>query len=181
MKKLGFVFNGARCTGCGACVVACKEEKGVPDGVWLRKRYENVHDFNYITQGCNHCDDPACASVCPVKAYHKDADGLVIQDHAKCIGCGACQGACPWHVPSFSKSEKKMYKCDACAPRLAKGLKPACVAACPMGAIEFGPIEELRAKYPDAKEKGWAWAKKEFGYAGPTLTHPNLVIVPLKS
>ena len=66
MKKLGFVFNGARCTGCGACVVACKEEKGVPDGVWLRKRYENVHDFNYITQGCNHCDDPACASVCPV-------------------------------------------------------------------------------------------------------------------
>lgn len=91
MKKLGFVFNGARCTGCGACVVACKEEKGVPDGVWLRKRYENVHDFNYITQGCNHCDDPACASVCPVKAYHKDADGLVIQDHAKCIGCGACR------------------------------------------------------------------------------------------
>lgn len=85
---------GPAAPGAAPCVVACKEEKGVPDGVWLRKRYENVHDFNYITQGCNHCDDPACASVCPVKAYHKDADGLVIQDHAKCIGCGACQGAC---------------------------------------------------------------------------------------
>lgn len=63
---------------------------------------------------------------------------------------------------------------------LGQGLPPACVAACPCGAIEFGPIEELRAKYPDAVVKGFAWAAAAFGMPGPERTDPNLVIVPFK-
>ena len=181
MKQLGFVFNGARCNGCAACVIACKEEKQLPDGVWLRRRVENPSTMSFLTLGCNHCDDPACLKVCPVKAYHKEANGLVIQDHNKCIGCQACVGACPYHVPSFAKSEKKVYKCDACQARLAKGEVPACVASCPMGAIEFGAIDELRVKYPEAVEQGMVWAAKEFHFPSPQLTHPNLVIVPLSS
>lgn len=180
MKKYGFVFNAARCNGCGACVIACKEEKQVPDGVWLRRRKENPVTTAFITMGCNHCDDPACLAICPVKACHKDPDGLVIQDHSKCIGCKACMMACPYHVPSYSADEGKVYKCDGCAKRLAEGKKPACVANCPMNAIEFGPIEELRAKYPEAVEKGMAWAKEQFNLPSPDMTKPNLVIVPLK-
>ncbi len=180
MKKLGFVFNAARCNGCGACAIACKEEKGVPDDVWMRRRYENPHESTYLTMNCAHCEKPACLAACPVKAYAKDADGLVIQDHGKCIGCKACVTACPWGVPAYSETDKKVHKCDACAPRLAKGLPPACVAACPCGAIEFGPIEELRAKYPDAVVKGFAWAAAAFGMPGPERTDPNLVIVPFK-
>lgn len=180
MKKLGFVFNGAKCNGCGACVIACKEEKQLPDGVWLRTRRENPVTTAFITQGCNHCEEPACLAVCPVKAYRKEFDGLVIQDHAKCVGCRACVAACPWHVPSFSKTEGKVYKCDACVKRLAQGLVPACAASCPMGAIEFGPIDELRQKYPEAVEAGNAWAKKQFGYEDLKTTGANLVIVPLK-
>ena len=83
-------------------------------------------------------------------------------------------------MPAYSETDKKVHKCDACAPRLAKGLPPACVAACPCGAIEFGPIEELRAKYPDAVVKGFAWAAAAFGMPGPERTDPNLVIVPFK-
>ena len=76
-------------------------------------------------------------------------------------------------------SEKKMYKCDGCASRLAKGQQPACVQNCTCGALEFGPIEELRAKYPKAETKDFKWLKKEFGMAGTEAVKPRLVIVPL--
>ena len=182
MKKMGFVINGARCNGCGACLVACKVEHGITEtGTWLRTRYENRATQALLTMGCNHCDEPACMKICPVKAYSKDDDGLVIQDHAKCIGCKACIAACPWHKPAFSEKDGKTHKCDFCARRLAKGLPPACVAACANRAIEYGLMEDLRAKYPDAVEKGWEWARKNFGLAGPGRTHPNVVIVPLET
>lgn len=129
--------------------MACKEAKCLPEDVWLRRRKENPVTTAYITMGCNHCADPACLK------------------------------ACPYRVPQISKTDKKAWKCDACAARLAKGEKPACVANCPMGAIEFGPIEELRAKYPAAVEVGMAWAKREFNLPSPNLTKPSLVIVPL--
>lgn len=78
MKKMGFVINGARCNGCGACLVACKVEHGITEtGTWLRTRYENRATQALLTMGCNHCDEPACMKICPVKAYSKDDDGLV--------------------------------------------------------------------------------------------------------
>ena len=105
-----------------------------------------------------------------------DADESM--DAAACIGCGACLKACPFEAPSFSQAEKKMYKCDGCASRLAKGQQPACVQNCTCGALEFGPIEELRAKYPKAETKDFKWLKKEFGMAGTEAVKPRLVIVP---
>ena len=110
---------------------------------------------------CNHCSDPACVKVCPVKAIRKEDEfGAVLVDSEKCIGCGACRAACPWHVPEYfedlsrtkigEERHPKMTKCDMCIDRLRDGLKPACVASCPGRALECGPIEELRRQHPDA-------------------------------
>ena len=74
-------------------------------------------------------------------------DGLVVIDTKKCIGCGACAMACPYHAPVLNPVTKKMSKCDGCLNRLDAGLQPICVEACPQRAIAFGPIDELRKQY----------------------------------
>lgn len=67
--------------------------------------------------------------------------------YGKSIGCGACAAACPYHAPVLNKQTRKMMKCDGCLSRLEKGKHPLCVESCPQRAIEFGDIEELRAKH----------------------------------
>lgn len=114
-----------------------------------------------MSMSCNHCADPACVKVCPVKAISKETEfGAVIVDSDKCIGCGACARACPWGAPQYFEPLDKtamgtpehphMTKCDMCVDRLRAGLKPACVASCPGRALECGPLEELRKLHPHA-------------------------------
>ena len=179
MKKLGFVFDARRCNGCRACVIACKEQQKTPDGVWLRQVKETPNQMMWLSVACNHCEKPACVSACPVKAYTQEPDGLVVQDHAKCIGCQACIAACPFKAPVFDPASKKVFKCDGCIKLLAAGKQPACVQACTQGALQFGPITELKKKYPEAVVAGFEWANKYFVYPANSQTEPHLVIVPL--
>jgi len=98
----------------------------------------------HLSLGCNHCEHPKCAENCPTGAiYKREEDGLVVQDHEKCIGCRMCVWSCPYEGPQYIEEEGKVGKCDGCADLVA------CVDACLMRAIEFGDIEELRAKYGD--------------------------------
>ncbi len=130
----------------------------------MKETWRRVSFFEYGTQapnvdiiplsmGCNHCDDPACMKICPVKAISKEGKyGAVVVNPNKCVSCGACQKACPWHVPQYAELGKTpMTKCDMCIDRLDKGLKPACVASCPGRALDCLPLEELEKKYPMAK------------------------------
>ena len=45
-----------------------------------------------------------------------------------------------------------MEKCDFCLDRLTENKKPICVDACPVRALDVGPIESLREKYGDTRE-----------------------------
>ncbi len=109
----------------------------------------NVFTY-YASVGCNHCSEPVCVKACPTGAMHKRKDnGLVLVNASTCIGCSSCAKACPYDAPQLDTERKVMTKCDGCMDRVSDGKKPVCVGACPMRALDFGPMDELRAKYGD--------------------------------
>lgn len=176
--QYGFHFNAKRCTGCKTCMLACKDVKNLDSSVSFRQIYEVggggwtrgadgswVHDCFafYVSSACNHCSTPACMEVCPTGAMHKDDLGLVSVDERRCIGCGYCALSCPYHAPKVDRSVGHSAKCDGCAERVRAGSAPVCVEACPVRALDFGPIEDMRARYgtradvppmPDSSETG---------------------------
>lgn len=187
MTQYAFYFDSSRCTGCRTCEMACKDYNDTTTEFNYRKVYDyeggewttnedgscTCTAFVYhVSLGCQHCDDPACTHVCPTGAMHKDPEtGLVSVDADKCIGCGYCHMACPYNVPEVDRSQGHSVKCDGCADRVAAGKNPMCVDACPLRALDFGPVEEISklgerasiAPLPD-----------------PSLTNPNLYVKACK-
>lgn len=135
------------------------------NGVW----HQNVFAY-YLSISCNHCDDPACTKVCPSGAMHKREDGFVVVDEDVCIGCRYCHMACPYGAPQYNAEKGHMTKCDGCYSRVAEGKQPICVESCPLRALEFGPIKELRQKH------GTLAAVAPLPRAH--FTKPNIVIKP---
>ncbi len=150
---LGFYFDMTRCVGCRACQIACKDKNRLDVGVILRKaktfevgEFPTCKTYSY-SFSCNHCENPACLAACATGAIYKAEDGTVILDSALCDGCGACVEICPYGHPQMNEALGVAQKCDACAYLRAKGMNPACVDACPSRALEFGDMDELRAKH----------------------------------
>jgi anaerobic dimethyl sulfoxide reductase subunit B (iron-sulfur subunit) len=190
-KQLAFYFNSSICTGCKACAIACKDRSDLPVGVNWRRVYQyeggnwihnptnasllipnNVYVYS-ISISCMHCQDPACVNVCPTTAMYKRDDGVVLVDANKCIGCRYCEWACPYGAPQFSQEKGVMTKCDFCQDLQAQGQNPVCVDACVMRAIEFGDLEELRAKYGDIQAVD--------PLPDPNITKPSFEMTPHKN
>ena len=171
--QMGFHFDQTLCTGCYTCIVACKDWHDVPAGPasWMRLKtiekgkYPDLFIANMIYP-CFHCSEPACVSACPAGAISKrEKDGIVIVDIGACLGkdaCGDCLEACPYESPQFgSEVNAKMQKCDFCIDRIEEGKKPICVDACPMYALDCGPIKELEQKYGKIREaEGFIYSEK---------------------
>lgn len=146
MSKYYWIVNLDRCIGCETCVIACKQENGTVPGV----HYRRLHSINpeqfpdhptfRISISCNHCEKPACLAGCPAKAYSQEA-GIVKHNPEVCVGCQYCIWVCPYDAPQYVSAKGKVEKCNLCARRRAQGLEPACVAACPTGALKL--VEEL--------------------------------------
>ena len=102
---------------------------------------------------------------------HKDDRGLVWPDERKCIGCGYCTMACPYHAPFIDQHLKKSSKCDGCRARLDEGLGPVCVEACPVRALEWGDPAELAARHPGV-------VRSILPLPPEDATWPNLFILP---
>ncbi len=157
-EQYAFAVDLDACTGCKACVSACHSLNGLDDGeVWRTAGliHSDAPDEPYqqvVTSACHHCEDPACANGCPVLAYEKDAEtGIVRHLDDQCIGCQYCVLKCPYDVPKYSHKRGIVRKCDMCHSRLAAGEAPACVQACPNGAIRIEMVSTGRAPADGAR------------------------------
>ncbi len=148
-EQYRFHFDMSRCVGCQCCVVACNEQNNNPAGVTWRRvgeieggTYPDTKRF-HLSMACNHCLDPACLTGCPTDAYVKDlATGVVKHKAEECIGCQYCTWNCPYGVPQFNPERNIVTKCDMCHARLADGMAPACVGACPEKAIRIEKVSK---------------------------------------
>lgn len=146
-QQYRFHFDMTKCIGCKCCEVACHEQNNNPPDVQWRQVGElEGGEFPatarlYVSMACNHCLEPSCLQGCPVDAYYKDPKtGAVRLKDDACIGCGYCTWNCPYEAPQFNAERHMVTKCDFCHNRLEDQLLPACVAACPSGAIEIEAI-----------------------------------------
>lgn len=148
-KRYGMLIDIRRCYGVHACSVACKAENDVPLGQtrsWVeyieKGTYPNV-TRSFLPRLCNQCEKPACVSVCPTGAtWKREEDGIVVVDDDICIGCKYCVHACPYDARYPNPVTGTVDKCDFCIHRVAKGLEPACVEACPSRARIFGDLND---------------------------------------
>ncbi|MFT7538404.1 MAG: formate dehydrogenase iron-sulfur subunit [Lysobacterales bacterium] len=148
-QQYAFEVDLDKCTGCKACVTACHNENGLDiDETWrsvgvVQGGTNTNAKIQHVTTACHHCAEPACMSGCPTKAYTKDdITGIVKHLDDQCFGCQYCILKCPYDVPKYNKKKGIVHKCDMCVGRLENGQAPACVRACPQGAIKIAIVDK---------------------------------------
>ena len=188
-KQLAFYFDSSACTGCKACQIACQDKNNLPSDTLWRRVFtygggswvvqastlvpNNVFSYS-VSTACMHCATPLCAEACPAAAISKGDDGVVLIDQTKCVGCRYCEWACPYGAPAFDSTRGVMTKCTFCSDLLAQGQSPACVAACPMRALDFGELSDLQAKYGTTTTAIEPLPSADY-------SHPSIVIEPHKN
>ena len=161
--SFGVLHDTTRCIGCRKCEQACNEvnklekpDKRFDDLTVLDEKrrteesaYTVVNKFDgdvFAKKQCNHCQEPACASACFVKALKKDASGAVVYDGSLCVGCRYCMVACPFNIPAYTYNDPLspvVTKCTMCLPLIKEGKLPGCVDICPKEALTFGRRDDL--------------------------------------
>ena len=182
MPEVAKLIDVTKCIGCKACQAACQEWNDLREEVGVNVGdYTNPHDLTANSwtlmrfaeteangtlewlirkDGCMHCADPGCLQACPSPgAIIQYANGIVDFHEEHCIGCGYCIAGCPFNIPRLSAKDSKVYKCTLCSDRVAVGLEPACIKACPTQALVFGSkadmIEHAQERIVDLQERGF--------------------------
>ncbi len=161
-KKLAMVIDLQRCTSCGSCIIACKNENNVQrDVFWASHisqttgKFPNVR-YEYIPTLCNHCEKAPCVKGCPTGAMHKIAGDITMHDPGKCIGCRYCMVACPYGVIHFNDAETHKFWRDN-KPLIA-GITPSAVEVTQQvgGTVipYYNPERELSRKGTGLRYKG---------------------------
>ena len=157
----GFIYNKDKCVNCKACSAACILENGwnvsARETFSYNSEAESLIPLINMSLACNHCESAVCMTGCPSSAYRRDElTGAVIIDEQKCIGCRYCKWNCPYDAPKFDHLCNTIVKCNLCYSEIKTGRQPACVIACPTGALNFGVLsgsfpEKTFTWFPDKK------------------------------
>lgn len=141
----------------------------------------------FVPRRCMHCDNPACATICPFSANHKNENGSVVIDQDLCFGGAKCRDVCPWEIPQRQSGvgiylrvlpglmgNGVMYKCDLCNERLKSGKSPGCVESCPRGALLIGPRRNMEKLAENRARElgGYIYGKKENGGTSTLYVSP---------
>ncbi len=162
------LIDTSKCTACRACQIACKQWNQLPaEKTRFTGSYENPTSISPVTwtrivfqeqensnnsaglnwyfskQGCMHCTDAGCVTVCPTGAIYRTESGTVNVDFDKCIGCNYCAANCPFNVISFDRRTNVPPKCTFCHDRIVNGYQPSCAIICPSNAIIYGDRREI--------------------------------------
>ncbi len=177
--RYGLLHDTTLCVGCRSCELACAEVNDLPlpdvprndlsvfdnlrrttdTELTVVNRYREATEDDpavFRKHQCMHCNEPCCATVCPVQAFEKTPEGPVLYHAELCMGCRYCVMACPYYALAYEYDNPltpRVMRCTMCYPRIKDGLKPACADACPMGAITFGRREDLIAVARDRFRK----------------------------
>lgn len=181
MTQYGFYFDQSRCYNCRACVLACRDWLGIEPGPvkplrilqWEEGAFPQPR-LNLVFANCYHCEKPVCVDACEHHALFKEEKyGAVLLDTEACEGDRNCWKACPYGAPQYESDAPgtKMQKCNMCFDRLERGEIPVCVAACPGRALDFGPLDELEAKYGELKQLE--------GMPSPDVAYPAIVFTKM--
>ncbi|HSM55777.1 MAG TPA: 4Fe-4S dicluster domain-containing protein [Candidatus Sulfomarinibacteraceae bacterium] len=138
------VIDQQKCVGCGHCTLACRARNDVPPTMSWNRIVEDEQKETFLSIPCMHCEDAPCVHVCPVNATYQRADGIVMMDYDRCIGCRYCEMACPYAsrvfnwtefsgdnpaVPSWGQPDVPrrprgvVEKCTFCVERIDRGLE----------------------------------------------------------
>jgi len=176
-QQYAFDVDLDACSGCKACVVACHTLNGLEaEEAWrdvglLHGGSEQQPMLQHVTTACHHCLDPACLHACPVDAYEKDpVTGIVTHLDDQCFGCQYCTLACPYDAPKYSRAKGIVRKCDMCSDRLSVGEAPACVQACPSGAIAIQVVDTAQV-VEESQTNLFVPGAPEPGLTLPTTTY----------
>jgi len=199
-SQFAVLFDSTKCVGCRSCELACAAKNGLgrsPREILEGGACEDVRALGpnvltYVTRHpigddpsrpvcgkvqCMHCIEPACVASCPVAALEKTLEGPVVWHADLCLGCRYCVLACPFSVPRFewSSPNPRIRKCDMCYDRVLEGHAPACVAACPTGALAFGRradlLEIAHRRIAGNPRDYWHHVYGEFEAGGTNVLH----------
>jgi formate dehydrogenase iron-sulfur subunit len=191
------LYDVSKCVGCRACQAGCKNWNQLPAEstdaaglyesprtlsaeTWIViKLAQQGEAWSFFKYQCMHCEEASCVNVCPTGAAAHQGE-FVLFDQDQCIGCGYCVQACPFNVPHRSESSGTARKCTFCIDRVSvpsdqpKGDWTSCAAACPTGALIYGPRTELLATAKarveilkaDGFSEAYLYGEKELGGLG---------------
>ena len=147
MRERAILIDSTGCTGCNSCTYKCIQEFGDHElaARGLFRAVALINDRAVYHQLCMHCQEPQCIPA-SAGAISKSAYGAVLLDATKLKNAKEVADSCPFHAVQYDEPSNGIVKCTMCAHRVREGLPPACVEACPVGAIQFGDYESIVAK-----------------------------------